>query len=1197
MESMEEDQNEKWTYRSFFFFCFRFSRVNLLADLVEGVVWSSFSYVNVYLLNWTIDVCSNPKNPRCLMLLMAICMIAIPLMKTNAQKFRSMIRDSKLSSLKDLLAGLVYKKMFRLAPLVRSRLSASAVDSMINRECDHMHEFFLSVVRIVMKPLNLVVSIYLIINLLGTTAVYCVSLLVAMLIGNMTITKFLFKKQTQQNDAYDKRQSMTADIFNGIRVIKLSGWEDGMTKNLEDVRNLELRIIRNSHGAETVKDLILNLTPYVGQLIAIYVYVFVMNQPLTLQLIFLVEFLTREIEHNAGGLPRVYKFFLRFHSSMKKVTEFLNEEELVRDVKVVDLESPLAIDIKDADFGFDTQSTSPTDSFRLLDINLQIPKNSLVAVVGEVGSGKTALLSALISEMHRLNGQSQINAERVAYVTQQPWIQNMSLRDNILFGDEQMDEDRYNKVVRACALIPDLKLLADGDSTLIGERGVNLSGGQKARVALARAVYQQADVYLLDDVLSAVDNQVSKHIFTKVIGPKGLLNNRTRVMATNVTSFLKDCDLVIILKDGRIEQCVPFQELKPELIRPFLSKDWQQQKAAAIEAKRTSGSSQSEPTTPDADGNHGSFPEASSFQKKEKRKGSAFSFWTYSQACGLPVCFTFLFVAFVLRPLVSTATDFYMSQWTTIETNQTSSTQWFNYQMYMTLDVADTFCYMIKDLILAYGSYQASSKIYHMVIRSVVKSPMSFFENTPIGEVSSRLDWDISQVDHNLSFYIDILTSYAAEVLRFMLPLLFTVPFMLTPFLPLFIHTVWFARHYKSVQVNYEKFSRKFLSENISRLHETWYGITTIRSLKAEAKFTKQFAENMDRKMESWLGRVIVQNWLSVRLEFVTNCLCGIFVLLAVYFTTIEWITVGMMAMILKNCTSLSNYLTQSAEMYANGKKAAVSMERLNDYVKMTAEPIWQTPIQSAVTPVSRSIEFRNVSLRYGDSDKIPMVLRNLSFRIESGEKVGIVGRTGAGKTSITSILFRLVEATEGEVLIGEIDYRRYGTQLRELLTIIPQDPILFYGTIRSNLDPWNRMDDTRLRSALRKAHILNYVDSLNGGLDHEITEGGQTFSVGQRQLLCLARALLRRSQFLILDEATASVDLETDRFIQKTIRENFANSTILTIAHRLDTIRDFDRVMVMEQGRLIEFDRIDRLLQNENSRFARMVRASREAL
>uniref|UniRef100_A0A3B3CYX9 ABC-type glutathione-S-conjugate transporter n=1 Tax=Oryzias melastigma TaxID=30732 RepID=A0A3B3CYX9_ORYME len=883
-----------------------------------------------------------------------------------------------------------------------------------------------------------------------------------------------------------------------------------------------------------------------------------------------------------------------------------------------------AVSVHESSFSWE-KDTEPL----LKDVSLEIKPGRLVAVVGAVGSGKSSLLSALLGEMHCTKGFINIKGS-LAFVPQQAWIQNATVRDNILFGSSH-EEKRFQEVIQACALGPDLKLLAAGELTEIGEKGINVSGGQKQRVSLARAAYSQADIYLLDDPLSAVDARVGKHLFDKVIGPNGLLKNKTRILVTHGVSFLPYVDEVVVLVDGKISEIGSYSSLRAskgafsEFLDTYAKEQNDQSNSNKDGCQDTEDfeiipdGGDAEPDSPLEDTVSLTLKRENSIRRSQNsssvrvRKNSSLNksegagktktgqrlideeamekgqvkfsvYLEYMQAMGWRYT-VLVFLVYLIQNTAIIGQNLWLSDWTNDATDYHNQTypNWkrdTRVGVFGALGVAQGFFVFLGTLLLANASVSASRTLHSRLLNNILRAPMVFFDTTPIGRVVNRFAKDIFTIDEAIphSFRSWLLSLLAVLGTLFVISL--AIPFFTIVIIPLAVIYFFVQRFYVATSRQLHRLDSVSRSPIYSHFGETVSGLSVIRAYKHQDRFLKLNEIAIDNNLKSVYPRIISNRWLAIRLEFLGNLVVFFSALFAVI--SKDSIESGLVGLAISYALNITRNLNLLVRLSSELESSIVAVERITEYTQIENEAEWITDHRPPEKwPEEGRLQFINYKVRYRPG--LDLVLHGITCDIASSEKIGIVGRTGAGKSSLTNCLFRIIEAADGRILIDDVDISTIGLHdLRNRLTIIPQDPVLFSGTLRMNLDPFDKFSDEELWKALELSHLKDYVAGLQEGLQHEVAEGGENLSVGQRQLLCLARALLRKSRILILDEATAAVDLETDDLIQNTIRKEFAHCTVLTIAHRLHSIMDSSRVMVLDAGKIVEFDSPSNLLGNQ---------------
>ncbi|ODM97614.1 Multidrug resistance-associated protein 1, partial [Orchesella cincta] len=820
----------------------------------------------------------------------------------------------------------------------------------------------------------------------------------------------------------------------------------------------------------------------------------------------------------------------------------------------------------------------------------------------------------------------------VAYVAQQAWIQNGSVRDNILFG-KPYDSQKYNMILEACALLPDLEILVAGDKTEIGEKGINLSGGQRQRLSLARAVYSDADVFLLDDPLSAVDAHVGKHIFEKLLGPKGILRRKTRLLVTHGIGYLPSLDNIIVMMDGRISEEGTYQELldRKGAFAEFL-KQHSSSSTSSLEngvklipkaPKDSDGTSEIEKISTEETIRNRKYSKASmcsssavsqtenerliELETSETESVKASIYLDYFHAAGWTIVCGTLALHFTFQ-VFCVGANLWLSEWTSVPLE--NSTENGNYtdldsasnqttylSIYGALGFGQGVAILFASFIMAIGTIKSSNVIHFRTLHRIMRAPLSFFDVTPLGRILNRFSRDVDSMDNILPLSLRYMLNGTFSVLATLVVISISTPIFLALVPPVGLLYFIVQRLYVATSRQLNRLESVTRSPIYSHFGETLSGATTIRAFGQQERFVMEMEQKVDHNLRSYYCSVSTFRWLQVRLETLGNSVVFFSALFAVLGR--ETLSPGLVGLSVTYALQITGALIMLVRIFSDMETNIVAVERLKEYSNVVQEAPWETHERfkkpEKEWPQAGKIVFDSYQTKYRPG--LELVLRNVSCTINPGEKIGVVGRTGAGKSSMTLAIFRIVEGTGGSISVDGHDISRLGLHdVRGRITIIPQDPVLFSGSLRINLDPFELERDERLWHTLKLAHLKNFVKGLPGGLDYEVAEGGENLSVGQKSLVCLARALLRKTNILVLDEATAAVDLYTDELIQKTIRKEFKDATVITIAHRLNTILDSDRVIVMDNGEIREFDSPQNLLQDDYSLFCQMSKESRTA-
>uniref|UniRef100_A0ABI0NLP1 ATP binding cassette subfamily C member 13 n=1 Tax=Bos taurus TaxID=9913 RepID=A0ABI0NLP1_BOVIN len=952
---------------------------------------------------------------------------------------------------------------------------------------------------------------------------------------------------------YYKQIKLLNEILHGIKILKLYAWEPSYKKKIIEIREQELEVQKSAGYLAVFSMLTLTCIPFLVSLATFGVY------------------------------------FLLDEENILTATKVFTSMSLFNILRLPLFDLPMVISAVVQNFLYHLFL------YLLCSLNIKIPEGALVAVVGQVGSGKSSVLSAILGEMEKLKGIVQRKGS-VAYVSQQAWIQNCILQENILFGSV-MQKQLYERVLEACALLPDLEQLPNGDQTEIGEKGVNISGGQKHRVCLARAVYSGADIYLLDDPLSAVDVHVAKQLFEKVIGSSGMLRNKTRILVTHNLTLLPQMDLIVVMESGRVAQMGTYQEIlaKTKNLTNFTHKHLSTRYLWNISIMSIFLqllfllcflSSLSSFVLLHGDG--------WKCVKIETEEVKFSVILKYLHAFGW--LWVWLNVATCLgQNLVGTGQNLWLSTWAKEAKHMNDFTEWKQIRskklsIYGLLGLMQGLFVCSGAYVVTRGSLAASRVLHAQLLDNVLHLPLQFFETNPIGQVINRFTKDMFIIDMRFHYYIRTWVNCTLDVIGTVLVIVGALPLFILGLIPLVFLYFTIQRYYMASSRQIRRLAGASHSPVISHFCETLLGVSTIRAFGHEQRFIQQNKEVVNENLVCFYNNVISNRWLSVRLEFLGNLMVFFTAVLTVLAgNSIDSAIVGLSISYALNITQTLNFWVRKAcEIEAN----AVSIERVCEYETMDKEAPWITSKRPpSQWPSKGIVEFVDYRARYRDD--LGLALQDITFQTHGEEKIGIVGRTGAGKSTLSNCLFRIVERSGGKIIIDGIDISTIGLHdLRGKLNIIPQDPVLFSGTLQMNLDPLDKYPDHELWEVLELCHLKEFVQSLPKKLLHEISEGGENLSVGQRQLVCLARALLRKTKILILDEATASIDFETDNLVQTTVRKEFSDCTILTIAHRLHSIIDSDRVLVLDSGRITEFETPQNLIHKRGLFFDMLTEA-----
>ncbi|XP_022245979.1 multidrug resistance-associated protein 1-like isoform X2 [Limulus polyphemus] len=1149
--------------------------------------------------------------------------------------------------IRSCVTSALYRKSLQLSNSARKRFTVGEIVNLMAVDTQRVMEFVQIINVIWYAPLQIGICLWLLWQQLGVSTLGGFGIMILLFPVNGFITAKLRNLQVRLMKEKDIRIKLMNEILNGIKVLKLYAWEKSFQKQAKDIRAREIDVLTTQSYYSGAIYVAFTCAPFLVALASFTMYVLIdPSNVLDASTAFVSLSLFNILQAPLVFLPMLLTYTAMFLVSLNRINTFLGSDEINPDALSHDDSEEDSLVMENASFAWSTNE-NPT----LKNISLRIKPGSLVAVVGQVGAGKSSLLSAFLGDMEKLQGYVNIKGS-VAYVPQQAWIQNESIRNNVLFGQKYVEE-KYNKILDSTCLKPDLEILPGGDNTEVGEKGINVSGGQKQRISLARAVYNDADVYLLDDPLSAVDSHVGKHIFDNILGPKGLLKGKTVVLITHKISILPQVDTILVVKDGCLTESGSYSELLSrkgafaDFLIQYLSEEVEEAETVDPEEielienvvasvgphpelerhlSRLSGNeseggqrSESEKLTrvlstfSSKDGLRKRIKSGSSQVeqvKKDKLSSAPNSklidaeftevgsvkwsvYLAYIKAIGVwGIVITF--ISYIVSHAFSLGANIWLSEWSNDAENPEKALDIhlrnLRLGVYSALGSCEAIFVLIATIMLNLATLWGSKILHDNMLEHIMKCPMSFFDTTPMGRILNRFSKDVDTTDIVIRSSIRLFLLQCFRSTVAFIGICLETPIFLAVLLPLGVCYTLLQRFYINTSRQLKRLESITRSPIYTHFSETVTGTTSIRAFGATERFILESNNRVDFNHSSYLPSIAANRWLAIRLEFLGYCIVFFSALFAVL--TKGTISPGLAGMSISYALTVTANLNLLVLASSNVETNIVSVERCLEYTVTPTEAAWhcESNKPNKSWPDSGNVVFDDYTTRYREG--LDLVLRGISCNINAGEMVGIVGRTGAGKSSLTLSLFRIIEAAGGCITIDGIDIAKIGLHdLRSKLTIIPQDPVLFTGTLRMNLDPFSQYDDDAIWKSIELAHLKNFVSGLDAGLDHEVSEGGENISAGQRQLVCLARALLRKSKILVLDEATAAVDLETDDLIQATIRKEFSNCTVLTIAHRLNTVMDYNKIMVLDKGKVVEYDSPNSLLKDEKSIFHSMAK------
>ncbi|KAF7773337.1 hypothetical protein Agabi119p4_5504 [Agaricus bisporus var. burnettii] len=1056
-------------------------------------------------------------------------------------------------------------------------------------------------------PIQVVVCLMILLAQLGPAALTGFAFFLLMAPISSFIASRQFKIRGLSMKITDQRSKILLEALSGMRVVKYFSFEIPFLKRINEIRGKELQGIKKICHFQSTSIAFAYSTPTLAATLSLLVYTKI-NPEFDVALVFTSLSLFQLLRQPMMLLPRALTAITDSKNAFGRLNGLFQAELMPEDTISIDEDQEHALVVQEATFEWEeTQGGEATDKlFQVQNVTMQIKRGSLTAIIGRVGSGKSSLLQGLIGEMRLISGQVTFGGQ-VAYCPQVAWIQNASLRENILFGRPFVEELYWKTIDDAC-LLPDLHLLADGDLTEIGEKGINLSGGQKQRINIARALYSGADVLILDDPLSAVDAHVGKSLFHNAILNAVRARGKTVILVTHALHFISHCDGIFMMENGCIKEQGRYQDLTEQngevarLAAAFgggVNDSDSDTDKSSTTLDRDSIDEEKQRSKESQRGAAGTGKLEGRLIVKERRTTGSVSakvYWKYLTAGRGFVTIPLLILSIIFMQGSQIMNSYTLVWW---QANALDRPFSFYQGLYAGLGISQALFTLALGIVMDTLSWFVSGNLHQAAIRNIFHAPMSFFDTTPLGRIMGIFGKDIDLIDNQLPISLRLLTLTFSSVIGAVVIITVMEHYFIAVVVVVALGYQYFQSYYRAGAREVKRLDAMLRSLLYAHFSESLTGLSTIRSYRETPRFLRENKYYLDLENRALFLVVTNQRWLAVRLDF-----CGAIMVLAVAIFAVVGASgmspaeVGLVLTYTTTLTQLCGLLTrQSADVenYMNSVERVVHYSR-KDMVEQEAAHDKPENKPPELWPQQGSIVFKNVSMCYRPG--LPNVLHGISLGIKGGEKIGVVGRTGAGKSSLTSTLLRIVEYS-GQITIDGIDIGKIGLRdLRTKLSIIPQDPLLFSGTVRAALDPFNIYDDARLWDALRRSSLLNSNDKEQEvqtpiTLDTVIEPEGANLSAGERSLLSLARALVRDSKIVILDEATASVDLETDRIIQHTITTEFNGRTLLCIAHRLRTILNYDRILVLDAGRVAEYDTPETLFQKETGIFRNLCEGS----
>ncbi|XP_010262193.1 PREDICTED: ABC transporter C family member 8-like [Nelumbo nucifera] len=1126
------------------------------------------------------------------------CLVLVKLIESLSQ--RHYFFDARRYGMR-MRSGLmvaVYQKQLKLSSLARKRHSTGEIVNYIAIDAYRMGEFPWWFHATWSNSLQLFLSIGILFGIVGIGALPGLVPIFICGVINIPFAKILQNLQHLFMVAQDERLRSTSEVLNNMKIIKLQSWEEKFKRLIESLRDIEFKWLSKTQMNKSYGTVLYWMSPtFISSVVFLGCAVW-RSAPLNPSTIFTVLATLRSMSEPVRMIPEALSVMIQVKVSLDRLNAFLLDNELKdEDVRRSQAQnSANSVKIQSGSFSWDPDAAFPT----LSGIELEVKKGQKIAVCGPVGAGKSSLLYSILGEIPKILGSVDVCGS-IAYVSQTSWIQSGTIRDNILYG-KQMDKTRYEKAIKACALDKDIDSFDHGDLTEIGQRGLNLSGGQKQRIQLARAVYNDADIYLLDDPFSAVDAHTVATLFNDCV--MAALEKKTVILVTHQVEFLPEADWIVVMEGGQIIQSGNYKELL--IAGTAFEKLVNAHKIAMTALDPENNRQLGESEKMDLDQLNGSI---ASYTTKDSSKGEIaikglsrvqltedeergigdvgwkqlLDYLIVSKVFLLLGLCIFAQTAFVALQMVA-------SYWLAIAPDIPQINNGILIGVYAGISTTSAVFVFGRALLASLLGLKASKAFFSGFTNSIFKAPMLFFDSTPVGRILTRASSDMSVVDFDIPSSIVFVIAPATEILSIVGIMAFvTWPVLFVAIIAL-LSTQYIQRYYLASARELIRINGTAKAPVMNYAAETSLGVVTIRAFDMTKRFFHNYLNLIDTDASLFFHSNAALEWLIMRVEAVQNLTLITGALLLVFIPQ-GTIPPGFVGLSLSYALTLTGTQVFMTRWYCNLANYIISVERIKQFMHIPSEP--PAIVDDKRTPPSwppyGRIDFMDLKIRYRPN--APLVLKGITCTFKEGTRVGVVGRTGSGKSTMISALFRLVEPASGGILIDGLDICSIGLKdLRMKLSIIPQEPTLFRGSVRSNLDPLGLYTDNEIWEALEKCQLKTTISALPNLLDSFVSDEGENWSVGQRQLFCLGRVLLKRNRILVLDEATASIDSATDAILQRVIRQQFSGCTVITIAHRVPTVTDSDMVMVLSYGKLVEYDEPSKLMQTKSSFFSKLV-------